>query len=209
MEWYRSATELWISSLRALEQRSTAFLFMHSLLVGAFAVLFVGFQSDIDIKLFIPVLGVTILGLTSSLLFCFFHRITSKDAAYWRAYMRFLEEENTNTAASNDNRPWSLYYKYAEKTETDKIWNYGGAVKRLPAPLLWLGTPVLFATAWTCALVWIIQLYVLGSDEICFWLWVVFGFVCVVAGITTTFVWAKTIDDTYEKLKKLSKSHSG
>ncbi|MFC1982438.1 hypothetical protein ACFLV5_01420 [Chloroflexota bacterium] len=157
---YRTATELYSSSLRALEQRASAFLTTQSLLVAAFAVLFISFYSNINLSLFVSIIGICLIGFIISLTFYFYHQVTSKDAAFWRAYSRFLEdnfpEENKGINGQN---PWQTFYKYAKNKEPKYLGSRGDAAEKLPAPMLWLLSPAIFLIAWLCASVWIIEIF--------------------------------------------------
>ena len=204
--FYKTATELYSSSLRALEQRSNAFLLTQSFLVGAFAILFYFFQSDINLALFVPTLGIILIGFVFSLVFYFSHQVTSKDAAFWRAYMRFLESKFSN----KNEGPWHLFYKYADNKEGKGWGTRGEATKKLPAPILWLISPAIFCVAWIWALLWTIQLFAHSSDSgTCSWLWVALGISFSIAIIFhTIYRWRKAKDNIYKEIQELIKQNN-
>lgn len=209
--FYKTATELYSSSLRALEQRSNAFLLTQSILVSAFAILFYYFQSDINLALFVPTLGIILIGFVFSLVFYCSHQVTSKDAAFWRAYMRFLEGKfSTKNNDSSQEGPWQTFYKYVDNKEGKGFGTRGEAAKKLPAPILWLISPAIFCVAWIWAILWTIQLFAHSSDSgTWFWLWVTLGILFSIAIIVHTICrWQKAKDNIYKEIQELVKQNN-
>lgn len=218
-DWYRTATELYTNSLRALEQRSTAFLFTQSLLVGAFVILLVSFQPN-NIGLFVTTLGIALIGLAFSLLFYFNHLITSKDAAYWRAYMRFLEKKFSRIIddISIKERPWHLFYEYIEKIERkepkgswaricyriSRLWSWENAAKKWPAPILWLAAPAIFCIAWIWALLCAIQLYYPCFTQVCVGFWPIGLALSFLISTITIYRWCKAKDNICNEINQLA-----
>ena len=112
--YYSAAIELYTSSLRALEQRATAFLTTQSLLVAAFAVLFSRYYLEIHFSVFLIIVGICVIGFAFSLIFYLKHKVTSEDAAFWRAYARYLENniksDNKNLSKHQPQPALSIYF---------------------------------------------------------------------------------------------------
>jgi hypothetical protein len=144
---YKAAVELYASSIRALEQRSGAFLTMQSFLIAAYALLLTRNNSNFVVFLW----AISVFGLVTCVMFLIAGRITSIDASVWRSYMRTIEGTESNEL------PW-VYYdkKYRERALRlfgDKCRPAIGAADKLPGPTLWLGLPVVFLNVWVCSFI--------------------------------------------------------
>ena len=202
--FYKTATELYTSSLRALEQRSTAFLFSQSLLVGALAILFPTLANQKDYNIFIPLLGVTMVGLALSLAYFVGHKVTSIDTAYWRAYMRWLETKmKIEDNFPKNCTPWQLCFTYAEQKENKAPWSRGFAQRRLPAPILWLFSPGLFTLVWIYALLWVVQTYCQSFSTTYFW--TITSILTFLVTAKIVYSWLKPKDKIYEEIGEIVK----
>jgi len=149
MEWYKTATELYTSSLRALEQRSGAFLLIQSFLIAGYVLLLTRCNNELNIFMYI-IVGI---GIITCFSFFIAGNTTSIDTAIWRSYMRMLEKNEHNENRS-DELPWVYYNKeYRERTKGALGKLLRTALDKLPGPTLWLGLPAFFITAWICVLV--------------------------------------------------------
>lgn len=204
MNWYRTATELYTNSLRAMEQRSAAFLTTQSLLVAGFAVLSAYFQPNRCLGLFSPILIVAVIGLVYAIVFFFIHEVTSKDTAYWRAYMRFLEGKfYAQDVVPVEERSWHLFYKSVKNQKRCcKLGSWEDASGKLPGPILWLGSPAIFCVLWIWLLWWIIQLQFSGSEQKCVWLLVVASILTAIFAVVTIFRYCKSTDNMLNKITK-------
>lgn len=190
MEWYRAATELYTSSLRALEQRNMAFLFTQSLLVGAFAILLSNFASPKVYDMFIPLLGITIIGLALGIVYFVGHETVSKDTAFWRAYLRWLEDRiKPQNGVTKCCSPWKLCYEYSKAKDSQNCWSRGYAMERLPGPILWLVSPAVFLIVWIFCFWWVIQVYC-QSFNVCYF-WVVSIVLALIVIVVTARRWRK------------------
>ena len=201
--WYRTATELYTSSLRAMEQRSAMFLLSQSFLVGAFAYLFVSFEKHRELSLFASTLIIAVIGLVYAIVFFVLHKVTSKDAAYWRAYMRFLEGKfYAQDAVPVEERPWHLFYKCMKNQKRCcKLGSWEDASSKLPGPILWLGSPAIFLVLWVWLLTWIIQLYWFFSASVWCWFSVAL-FLTIVIAAATVCRYCKSTDNMLNRITK-------
>jgi len=208
MDLYGTATELYTSSLRAMEQRSTAFLTAQSLLVAGFAVLSTNFQPNQMLGLFSPILIVAGIGLVYAMVFFFLHEITSKDTAYWRAYMRFLEGKScAQDVVPVEERSWRLFYKCTKNQKgCCKLVSWEGASGKLPGPILWLGSPAIFCVLWIWLLWWIIQLQFFGSEQKCDCLLLGASILTAIVVFLTIFRYCKSTDNMFNKITNVLSS---
>ncbi len=137
MEGYKIAADLYASSLRALEQRSIAFLFIQSIFATGYAVLFGAYNNGDNIP-FTAFYGIALLGVAFCLLTYFSGRTTSQDAWIWRKIMQDLENNNDNNL-----KLWTTFLSEGKIFSLQKH-----CIERLPAPTLWIISPALFFAAW-------------------------------------------------------------
>lgn len=157
---YRVATELYSSSLRALEQRSMSFLIVQSLLVAGYAALFSRVVQNSYAT--ILMLGVALLGIAFCFLAYVAGRTVSQDVWLWKKRMLNLESNQRDKL-------------WAEFKEDGKIFRFQRhCIDRLPGPTLWIISPALFLAAWLCAIGILYGLH---------WGWYA-GVLVVVAGLT-------------------------
>lgn len=161
-ELYQTATELYTSSLRALEQRAMAFLIVQSLLVTSYATLFSKYNGENSAIPHLVLYGVALLGIAFCILFYVAGRTVSQDTWLWRKRMQSLEKGTTD-------KLWSEFCEDGKK----RFWLQKHCMDRLPAPTLWIISPALFFAIWICALLIIYDIN---------WWWFIIAILPIVVG---------------------------
>ena len=140
MDRYRTTVDLYICSIRALEQRTMAFLIVQSLLAAGYAALLSRYGENPNVT---PLLmsGVILIGIA----FCFVlyaaGRTVAQDALIWMKCMQSME-------GNDKDEPWSCFHQYGSRFSLQRH-----CLNRPPGPTLWIYSPALFLAAWACAFV--------------------------------------------------------
>lgn len=144
---YKTAVDLYICSIRALEQRSMAFLIVQSFLVAGYVGLLIQDKNSLEGFMW----GIIAIGIIICGSFFIAGKTTSLDASVWRSYMEMIESKES-TASEEIKPPWDYFGETYRKragcfTRT--------AIDKLPGPTLWIWSPAVFLAAWTFALIMI------------------------------------------------------
>ncbi len=143
MDWYQTAAQFYMSEHRVLEQRSIAFFLIQSLLAGGFIALLI--KLPMTDSLHWPSIGIILVGIAFCALYIKSGKVVARGAYIWREYM--LKNESQNTCEQG------LWRFYSESCKNHKWHSQTEYLRELPSPTLWLYSPMLFITAWICALV--------------------------------------------------------
>ena len=168
MECYKTAAQLYISEHRVLEQRSIAFFLIQSLLAGGFITLLIKLPSMES--LLYPRMGIILVGIAFCALYIKSGKVVARGASIWREYMYDIE----GTTNFEGSRLWTFYRQSCKNHGWHSQIKY---LKELPSPTLWLYSPMVFITAWMCALISVFYRE---------WTWIYLGAVFI--GGLTTFV---------------------
>jgi len=155
MDRFKAAVDLYTCSIRALEQRSMAFLIVQSLLVAGYVTLLARCNAE---------RGVIAVIIAMGIIFCFAFFIagktTSIDASAWRSCIKQMD--NTTSDPVTESKLWSCY-KAAYSKQSDCVTR--GAPDRLPGPTLWIFQPAVFLAVWISAILrlfmWCPWLYII------------------------------------------------
>ncbi|MBA7477169.1 hypothetical protein ES707_12567 [subsurface metagenome] len=167
MDWYQTAAQFYMSEHRVLEQRSIAFFLIQSLLAGGFIALLI--KLPMTDPLHWPSIGIILVGIAFCALYIKSGKVVARGAYIWREYM--LKNESQNTCEQG------LWCFYSESCEKHKWHSQTKYLRELPSPTLWLYSPMIFITAWMCALV------ALFYRE-----WSCFYIVAICIGVVTTII---------------------
>jgi len=166
-------------------------------------------RSHVYDNMFMPLLGITIIGLALGIVYFVGQETVSKDTAFWRAYLRWLEDREDRIEPQNGVTkccsPWKLCYAYSQAKESQNCWSRGYAMERLPGPILWLVSPAVFLIVWIFCFWWVIQVYCQSFNVCCFGL--VSGLLVLIVAVVTACRWRKKehiyqdLPEIHDKLK--------